>query len=104
MASLWAGVVVTDDSLIQCVGELRSRLGDQGPKLITTHPRRGYMFDADVRPVGLGARDPVPGLADRVPAPAVPVAPTQPAPRRGWRAVAVAIALGVFAVAGGAID
>ena len=54
MESLWADVVVTDDSLVQCVGELRSRMGDQGPKLITTLPRRGYMFEADVRPVGPG--------------------------------------------------
>ena len=53
MESLWADVVVTDDSLVQCVGELRNRMGDQGPNLITTLPRRGYMFDADVRPVGV---------------------------------------------------
>ena len=104
MEGLWAGVVVTDDSLVQCVGELRNRLGDQGPKLITTHPRRGYMFEADVRPGGPRARDPIPGFADPdLPSPTVPVAPKQPAPRRGWRAVALAAALGVFAIAGGAI-
>src|SRR6478609_1677319 len=58
MQSLWGSVVVTDDSLVQCVRELRSRLGESGPKLITTHPRRGYMFDADVRPCISGEPDP----------------------------------------------
>jgi len=51
MAHIWGGVVVTDDSLVQCVGELRSRLGEPGGRLITTHPRRGYMFDAPVQAV-----------------------------------------------------
>ena len=60
MESLWADVVVTDDSLVQCVGDLRSRLGDQGSKLITTLPRRGYMFEADVRPVGPGRAQAIP--------------------------------------------
>src|SRR5437764_2366056 len=45
LESLWADVVVTDDSLVQCVGELRSRMGDQGPKLIRTLTRRGYIFE-----------------------------------------------------------
>ncbi|CAN5820531.1 hypothetical protein BH11PSE13_BH11PSE13_21620 [soil metagenome] len=45
---VWAGTVVTDDSLVQCVGELRAKLGSDGAALIKTVPRRGYIFDADV--------------------------------------------------------
>ena len=51
MDSVWGDVVVTDDSLVQCVGELRSRLGERGGRLITTHPRRGYAFEAPVQVV-----------------------------------------------------
>lgn len=51
MAAVWPGVVVTDDSLAQCVYELRTALGDAGATLIHTVPRRGYRFDADVQPV-----------------------------------------------------
>lgn len=49
VAAVWPGVVVTDDSLTQCVHELRSALGDDGPALLRTVPRRGYRFDAEVR-------------------------------------------------------
>ena len=102
MESLWADVVVTDDSLVQCVGELRSRMGDQGPKLITTLPRRGYMFEADVRPVGLGAQDhAIPQTpATIVAAPPVPQAPTR---LRGKRGLLAAVALGALVIAGGSI-
>lgn len=46
----WPGVVVTEDSLTQCVHELRTALGDAGPVLLRTIPRRGYRFDARVEP------------------------------------------------------
>ncbi len=46
--SVWAGVVVTDDSLVQCVTELRQVLCDAEQKLIRTVPRRGYLLAADV--------------------------------------------------------
>lgn len=48
MATLWPNTVVTDDSLVQCVGELRGALGERGPRLVQTVPRRGYRLDAAV--------------------------------------------------------
>lgn len=48
MAALWPATVVTDDSLVQCVGELRGALGDRGQQLIQTVPRRGYRLEATV--------------------------------------------------------
>jgi adenylate cyclase len=46
--ALWGAVVVTDDSLVQCVKDLRTALGDKEQQLIKTLPRRGYMFDVAV--------------------------------------------------------
>src|SRR4249920_3624442 len=51
-AAVWPGVAVTDDALVQSVGELRRALGDDGPRLIRTIPRRGYRFESDVSVVG----------------------------------------------------
>lgn len=55
IAAVWPAVVVTDDSLVQCVGELRAALGDQAQRLICTIPRRGYRFDAPVQRVAAAA-------------------------------------------------
>jgi DNA-binding winged helix-turn-helix (wHTH) protein len=44
--AVWPNVVVSDDSLGQCIGELRQRLGDNEHRLIKTVSRRGYLLDA----------------------------------------------------------
>ena len=51
VAVLWPQAVVTDDSLVQCVGELRDALGDDAKQLIRTVPRRGYRLEAAVEAV-----------------------------------------------------
>ena len=51
MAALWPKAVVTDDSLVQCVGELRTALDDRAQRLIRTVPRRGYRLEAAVEKV-----------------------------------------------------
>jgi TolB-like protein/DNA-binding winged helix-turn-helix (wHTH) protein/Flp pilus assembly protein TadD len=50
-AAVWPGSVVTDDSLTQCLVEIRRGLGDDGRALIRTVPRRGYVFDVSVNAV-----------------------------------------------------
>lgn len=50
-AAVWPNLVVTDDTLVQSIGELRRALGDDGARIIRTIPRRGYRFDAAVSPV-----------------------------------------------------
>ena len=57
--AVWPDVVVTEDSLFQCIGELRAALQDSEQKLIKTVPRRGYLFDArgTVPPPGRDAVD-----------------------------------------------
>jgi adenylate cyclase len=48
--AVWPGLIVTDDTLVQSIGELRRALGDADSRLITTVPRRGYRFDAQAAP------------------------------------------------------
>jgi DNA-binding winged helix-turn-helix (wHTH) protein len=43
--AVWAGVVVTDESLVQSIRQLRQKLGDEGHLLIKTVPRRGYRLE-----------------------------------------------------------
>lgn len=48
MAAVWPDVTVTDDSITQCVRELRRALGDDAQRLIRTLPKRGYILDVEV--------------------------------------------------------
>ncbi len=46
--ALWPDTAVTDDSLVQCLREVRRALGDEAQQIIKTVPRRGYIFDKEV--------------------------------------------------------
>ncbi len=48
LAAVWGDVVVTEDSLTQCLIEIRKALGDRSRNMIRTVPRRGYIFDIPV--------------------------------------------------------
>jgi formylglycine-generating enzyme required for sulfatase activity/DNA-binding winged helix-turn-helix (wHTH) protein len=48
-AAVWPNVAVSDDSLVQCIRELRQKLGDHEHRLIKTVSRRGYLLDATPR-------------------------------------------------------
>lgn len=48
MRAVWPGVVVTEDSITQCVREIRRALGDEEQRLLRTLPRRGFIFTAAV--------------------------------------------------------
>jgi len=45
---IWPDTAVTDDSLVQCMIEVRRALGDEAQQMIKTVPRRGYIFDRPV--------------------------------------------------------
>src|SRR5262245_47040761 len=45
---VWPDIHVTDDSLVQCIGDIRQTLGDDAHKIIKTVPRRGYLFAAEI--------------------------------------------------------
>lgn len=53
---LWPEAFVTDDSLVQCMVELRRALDDRAQEILKTVPRRGYIFSATV---STGQVDPV---------------------------------------------
>jgi DNA-binding winged helix-turn-helix (wHTH) protein len=44
--AIWGHVAVSDDALVQCIRELRQKLGDADRMLIRTVPRRGYLLNA----------------------------------------------------------
>src|SRR5262245_10221963 len=46
--AIWPDVAVTDDSLVQCLIEIRKALGGDAQRYIKTVRRRGYIFDAQV--------------------------------------------------------
>jgi TolB-like protein len=46
--TVWPGLFVTDDSITQCVVELRRAMGAEAGALLRTLPRRGYMLEATV--------------------------------------------------------
>ena len=45
---IWPDTAVTDDSLVQCLIEVRRALNDDAQQMIKTVPRRGYVFDRPV--------------------------------------------------------
>ena len=50
--AVWVDTAVTDDSLVQCLMEVRRALGDEAQQIIKTVPRRGYIFDREVSEKG----------------------------------------------------
>ncbi len=46
--AVWPNVTVSDDSIAQCIRELRGKLADDDHSLIKTVSRRGYLLDATV--------------------------------------------------------
>jgi TolB-like protein len=48
MQAIWPGVFVTDDSIAQCITEIRRALGGDGQRLLRTITRRGYRLAVSV--------------------------------------------------------
>ncbi len=51
LSAIWPDVVVSDDSLTQCLIDVRRALGDENRSLIRTIPRRGFIFEPEVEHV-----------------------------------------------------
>jgi DNA-binding winged helix-turn-helix (wHTH) protein len=45
---IWPDVIANDDSITQCVRDIRRALEDNSQAILKTVPRRGYMFAAKV--------------------------------------------------------
>jgi TolB-like protein len=49
--AVWPDVTVSDDSITQCVREIRRALGDEAQRILKTVSRRGYLLAVDVATV-----------------------------------------------------
>ena len=101
---VWKGTAVTDDALVQCVMDLRRALGDDGPAIVQTVPRRGYLFEPPPPAVPASAPAGLPvAVGERAaaaPGTAAASGPAVPPPRLvSRRATAVAGVLLVLTVA-----
>jgi TolB-like protein/DNA-binding winged helix-turn-helix (wHTH) protein/Tfp pilus assembly protein PilF len=83
IAALWPNVVVTEDSLVQCVADLRAALGPEGAHLVTTVPRHGYRFDGVLEAAAV-----------------TPVPPPAEPKRRSWPMALCALGLAVATIVG----
>jgi len=50
MQTVWPGIAVTDDSLVQCIKEIRQAIGDDKHQVITTVVKRGYVLRVEGSP------------------------------------------------------
>ena len=60
LSALWPGLVVTDDSLVQCIHEIRRALQDEDRVVLKTLPKRGYrlVLPAETTAASASAREP----------------------------------------------
>ena len=98
--AIWGDVAVTENSLAQCLLEIRRALADDSQRMIRTVPRRGYIFVAPVSARTLS----FPRFPERVAAAEEPrprALPEPPFLRRSgvYWAVALALLISVSAVA-----
>ena len=78
-AAVWTDTAVTDNSLSQCLFEIRKALGDESQTIIRTVARRGYVFAAPIEP------DEPTGDASRLPPAAESPADLRTEPDRATR-------------------
>src|SRR5688572_15350065 len=66
LQAVWGETVVTEDVLVQAVGDIRRALGDDkdDPRFVLTVPREGYRFVASVEAEALAASPPSPSGLD----------------------------------------
>jgi len=85
LRQVWGDVIVTEDSLVQAIGDIRRVLGAAGQEVLRTVPRRGYLLS----------------LVAAAEAAAGPPAPAAPSTRRrhAWMAAAAFAALLVMLIA-----
>jgi len=60
--AVWGNVAVSDDALVQCIRELRLKLGDTDRRVIRTVPRRGYLLNASRELPEVAVAAPLPTL------------------------------------------
>jgi DNA-binding winged helix-turn-helix (wHTH) protein/Flp pilus assembly protein TadD len=64
MEAAWPNVHVGEDSLFQCIREIRTALGDDKRRMVRVISGRGYLFQAEVAEVPVPAASPAPAGSD----------------------------------------
>jgi pimeloyl-ACP methyl ester carboxylesterase/DNA-binding winged helix-turn-helix (wHTH) protein len=59
---IWPDLFVTDDSVVQCIADIRAALHDDAHRIIKTVPRRGYLFAAELSGKQVDEQRPTDGL------------------------------------------
>jgi DNA-binding winged helix-turn-helix (wHTH) protein len=54
-AAIWPGATVTDDSLVQCIRDIRQALGDSSRQIVKAVPKRGYLLQPPLPEDAAGA-------------------------------------------------
>lgn len=103
MDAVWPNVHVGEDSLFQCIREIRAALGDEKRQLIKVVSGRGYLFDVEVAAASAASNElpatPVEEARAYLPPPAV--GPPPVASRRAfWPAYAAAAVVALVVVVG----
>lgn len=98
MEAVWPDVHVGDDSLFQCIREIRAALEDGDRKIVKLVTGRGYLFDAEVSTEALATPPQVPATDAAVVPAAVPAKSWRPFGLSGRTALA---AVAAFAAAVG---
>jgi DNA-binding winged helix-turn-helix (wHTH) protein len=97
--AVWPGIAVSDDALVQSIGELRRAFSDDGPRLIKTIPRRGYRLETTMSVEAAGGPAPVDAIPGSAAAADKEIATPKPTARNiilFSLSVAVLIAAGVL--------
>jgi DNA-binding winged helix-turn-helix (wHTH) protein/Tol biopolymer transport system component len=97
--AIWPDAAVTDNSLAQCLLEIRRALGDDSQQVIRTVARRGYVFAAPVTTPALEFPRSLGEASEG--RPALPESASRMVPTRGrWKAVGTAAVLLAVVVGG----
>lgn len=105
--SVWGDTIVTDNSLAQCISDIRAALGPAHDQCIETVPRRGYVFQAPPAATGMDLPQTAPGTTT---SPSLTAPALRPPTRIGgrmagnirstpWTTVGVAVFVVLLAVA-----
>jgi adenylate cyclase len=56
LQEVWHDIAVTEDSIVQCITEIRKAIGGDARAIIKTVPKRGYVFEPEIHAVSAPAR------------------------------------------------
>ena len=100
LTAVWGDVAVTDDSVTQCISEIRRALGSDGSRMLQTLARRGYRMSTRLHPLATPGETAAPVGPKAAPPPetAAPISPTHALHGRvAWTGLVLVAALSAAA-------